>query len=99
MPAQREIEVEATPEEVWEALTTEEGRARWLEEDPDREIQVESADEPSRLVWWWWSADEPATRVEFLVVAVPNGARVVVTESIPSFSLTALANSFALAVA
>jgi hypothetical protein len=50
-------------------------------------------------VWWWWSADEPATRVEFLVVAVPNGARVVVTESIPSFSLTALANSFALAVA
>ena len=99
MPAQREIEVEASPGEVWEALTTEEGRARWLEDDPDREIQVEVADEPSRLVWWWWSADEPATRVEFLVVAVPNGTRVVVTESFPSFPLTALAKSFVLAVA
>src|SRR6185436_15220154 len=55
MPAQREIEVEATPEEVWEALTTEEGRERWLEEEPGREIHVELADEPSRLVWWWWN--------------------------------------------
>ena len=73
MPAQREIEVEATPEEVWEALTTEEGRERWLEDDPAREIHVELADEPSRLVWWWWSGDEPATRVEFLVVAAPAG--------------------------
>ena len=36
MPAVREIEVEASPEEVWEALSTEEGRERWLEE-PDRE--------------------------------------------------------------
>ncbi len=31
----REVEVEATPEEVWEALVTEEGRERWLDE-PDR---------------------------------------------------------------
>jgi uncharacterized protein YndB with AHSA1/START domain len=94
MAAQREIEVEATPEEVWEALTTEEGRERWLEDDPTREIHVELADEPSRLVWWWWSGDEPATRVEFLVVAVPAGARVVVTETVPSFPLARLASSF-----
>jgi uncharacterized protein YndB with AHSA1/START domain len=94
MAAQREIEVEATPEEVWEALTTEEGRERWLEDDPTREIHVELADEPSRLVWWWWSGDEPATRVEFLVVAVPAGARVVVTEAVPSFPLARLAASF-----
>jgi uncharacterized protein YndB with AHSA1/START domain len=97
MPARREIEIEATPEEVWEALSTDEGRERWLEDDPDREIQVEVADEPSRLVWWWWSAGEPATRVEFLVLAVPNGTRVVVTETVPSFPLVALAKSFALA--
>ena len=95
MPAQREIEVEATPEEVWEALTTEEGRERWLEEDPAREIHVEHAEEPSRLVWWWWSGDEPATRVEFLVVAVPAGARIVVTESVPSFPLAMFASTFA----
>jgi uncharacterized protein YndB with AHSA1/START domain len=95
MPAQREIEVAATREEVWEALTTEEGRERWLEEDPAREIHVEVVEEPSRLVWWWWRGDEPATRVEFLVVAIPAGVRVQVTETVPRFPLTMLASSFA----
>ena len=99
MAARREIEVEATPEEVWEALATEEGRDGWLEDDPAREIHVEVADEPSRLVWWWWSGDEPATRVEFLVVAAPAGARVVVTETVPRFPLAMLASSFALVAA
>ena len=75
MAARREIEIEASPEEVWEALATEEGRERWLDE-PAREIHVESEEPPHRLVWWWWSGDEPATRVEFLVVAAPAGARV-----------------------
>jgi uncharacterized protein YndB with AHSA1/START domain len=94
MPVRREVEIEATPEEVWESLVTEEGRDRWLEEDPEREIHVEVADEPSRLVWWWWRGDEPATRVEFLVVAAPRGSRVVVVESQPRFPLVALATAF-----
>jgi uncharacterized protein YndB with AHSA1/START domain len=88
----REVEIEATPEEVWESLATDAGRDRWLEDDPDREIHVERADEPSRLVWWWWSGDEPATRVEFLVVAAPAGTRVVVTETVPSFAPAAQAS-------
>jgi uncharacterized protein YndB with AHSA1/START domain len=92
----REIEIEATPDDVWESLATDEGRERWLEDDPEREVHVEVSDEPSRLVWWWWHGDEPATRVEFLVVAAPAGTRVVVTETVPSFPLTALACSFAL---
>ncbi len=95
----REVEIEATPEEVWESLASENGRERWLEDDPEREIHVEVADEPSRLVWWWWSGDEPATRVEFLVVAAPAGTRVVVTETVPSFPLTALTRAFALVAA
>jgi uncharacterized protein YndB with AHSA1/START domain len=95
----REVEIEATPEEVWESLATDEGRERWLEDDPEREIHVEVADEPSRLVWWWWSGDEPATRVEFLVVAAPAGARVVVTETVPSFPVAAFARSLALVAA
>ena len=95
----REIEIEATPEEVWESLATEEGRDRWLEEDPEREIHVELVEEPARLVWWWWRGDEPATRVEFLVVAAPAGARVVVTETQPRFPITALAMAFALVAA
>ena len=95
----RAVEIEAPPEDVWEALTTEGGRERWLEDDPEREIHVEVADEPSRLVWWWWQGDEPATRVEFLVVAAPAGTRIVVTETVPRFPLTAFAQSFALVLA
>jgi uncharacterized protein YndB with AHSA1/START domain len=94
MEAWREVEIEATPEEVWDALATEEGRDRWLDE-PGREIQVESEDPPHRLVWWWWEGDEPATRVEFLVVAAPAGARVLVTESAPPVPLARLAASMA----
>jgi uncharacterized protein YndB with AHSA1/START domain len=99
MAATREIDVEATPEEVWEALTTEDGRERWLEEAAEREIHVEVADEPSRLVWWWWSGDEEATRVEFLVVAVPGGTRLVVTETVPRFPVASFASAFAFALA
>ena len=97
----KEIEVEATPEEVWEALTDEDAREEWLD-TPEREIHVETADAPRRLVWWWWEGDEEASRVEFLVVATPAGARVIVTESLTSpvrVPLTALAAFFTLVAA
>jgi uncharacterized protein YndB with AHSA1/START domain len=97
MALRREIDVQASPEEVWEALATEEGRERWLDE-PDREIHVELLEAPHRLAWWWASAGEPATRVEFLVVAGtgPDPAtRVIVIESTPSFPLAMFAASFA----
>jgi uncharacterized protein YndB with AHSA1/START domain len=94
MAAWREIEIEASPDEVWEALATEEGRERWLDE-PSREIHVEAAEPPHRLVWWWWEGDEPPTRVEFLVVAAPAGARVLVSESAPAVPLARLAASLA----
>ena len=93
MAVRREIDVDASPEEVWEALVTEEGRERWLEES-EREIHVEVLEAPHRLVWWWAGAEEPATRVEFLIVATPVGARVAVTESVPSFPIAMLAASF-----
>ncbi len=100
MSVRREIDIEATPEEVWEALATEEGRDAWLEPDPEREVHVEVVEEPTRLVWWWWQGDEPATRVEVLVVAAPAGSRVIVVESQPAFPLVALAASLsAVAVA
>ena len=93
MAVRREIDVDASPEEVWEALATEEGRERWLEES-ERQIHVEVLDAPHRLVWWWAGAQQPATRVEFLIVAAPAGTRVVVTESVPSFPIAMLAASF-----
>jgi len=101
MAVRREIDVDASPEEVFEALATQEGRERWLSE-PEREIHVEVLDAPHRLVWWWATADEPATRVEFLLVAGsgPDSAtRVVVTESVPSFPLAMLAAGFQLVLA
>jgi len=101
MAVRREIDVDASPEEVFEALATQEGRGRWLSE-PEREIHVEVLDAPYRLVWWWAAADEPATRVEFLVVAGsgPDPAtRVVVTESVPSLPLAMFAASFRLVLA
>lgn len=89
---QREIEIEATPEEVWEALADEEAREEWLGDDADRTVHVERADPPHRIVWWWWREDEPATRVEVLVVAAPAGSRVIVVESgEPALPLLALA--------
>jgi uncharacterized protein YndB with AHSA1/START domain len=92
--ARTEVEIEASPEQVWEALVTQEGRETWLQE-PDREVHIEVVQAPSRLVWWWGGEDEPATRVEFQIVAVPAGARVVVTESEPAFPISLLAMSFA----
>ncbi|MGD0452747.1 MAG: hypothetical protein ABSB69_04060 [Solirubrobacteraceae bacterium] len=96
MAVRREIDVEASPEEVFEALATKEGRERWLSE-PEREIHVEVLDAPHRLVWWWAGAEQPATRVEFLIVAGAGShpsTRVVVTESVPSFPIAMLAASF-----
>ncbi len=98
MAARREVEVEATPEQVWEAIATEEGREDWLQE-PDREVHIEVVEAPSRLVWWWAEEERAATRVEFEIVAAPGGARVIVTESEPAFPLAMLASSFALVAA
>jgi uncharacterized protein YndB with AHSA1/START domain len=93
MQVRREIEVEATPEEVWDALTTPEGRERWLEDE--REVLVETVNEPHQLVWWWWEDDEPATRVEILVAPTEIGSRVVVTERVPTFPLASMAAGMA----
>jgi uncharacterized protein YndB with AHSA1/START domain len=113
MAVRREIEIEASPDEVWEALIDEERREDWLGEgegsgegsgeglgEGERTIEIEEADPPHRLVWWWSSdgagGGEGPTRVEISIVAVPAGARVIVTESVPSFPLPALAAAVAL---
>ena len=94
MNVRREIEIEAPPEEVWESVSTEEGRERWLEDD--RDVLVEVVEAPNRLVWWWPDESEQAfTRVELEIVAVPAGSRVVVVESAPAFPLAMLAAAFA----
>src|SRR3954463_13699848 len=95
MPVRTEVDVEASPQDVWEALVSEEQRDAWLQE-PDREVHIEVVEEPSRLVWWWRDGDvDTSTRVEFQIVAAPAGSRVIVTESEPAFPLALLASSFA----
>ena len=93
MPVEREIEIEAGPEEVWEAVSTEEGREAWL--DDDRPVHVETVEAPTRLVWWW-AGDAEWTRVELELVPLVSGTRVVVRETAPAFPLTALACAFSL---
>jgi uncharacterized protein YndB with AHSA1/START domain len=99
----REVEIDAPVEEVWEAVSTDEGRERWLEPDDDRTIVVEETDAPTHVSWWWWheSDSEPARHVDVWVVGVPDGgSRVIVTETQPAFvPLAQLAASFELVCA
>jgi uncharacterized protein YndB with AHSA1/START domain len=90
----REVDIEASPEDVWEALVTEEGREAWLEPEPGRELEVEAEEEPGRLVWWWWKGDEQPRKVEVEVIGVPLGTRVIVTETEPVFPLPQLCAAF-----
>jgi uncharacterized protein YndB with AHSA1/START domain len=96
------IEVDATPEDVFELLATEAGRDAWLEPDPDRTLVVESAQAPTdgdsgRISWWWWSGEDAPRQVELWVVAVPDGSRVIAIESSPAMPLTMLAQALAVA--
>ena len=83
----REITIDAPLEDVWEAISTEQGREHWLEPDEDRRIVVEETRAPSHISWWWWqeSDDEPARHVDVWIGEVPgSGTRVTVTESQPT---------------
>jgi uncharacterized protein YndB with AHSA1/START domain len=75
----RDITIQGDPDEVWEALTDPELMAEWL--GSEREAVLEEAERAHRLVFWWWEEDEPGSRVELRLVAVPDGTRVTVTEA------------------
>jgi uncharacterized protein YndB with AHSA1/START domain len=94
----REVEIEAPPEDVWEALATEEGRERWLGEAP-AEVEIETYEPHHHLVWWWREGGAEPSRVEFRIVAVPAGSRVLVTETAPRVPIASLAASLALVAA
>ena len=83
----REITIDAPLDDVWEAVSTEEGRERWLEPDEDRRIVIERTMAPSHISWWWWheSDDEPARYVDVDVVARPDGGtHVTIRETQPA---------------
>ncbi len=91
----RSVDIDAEVQDVWEAITTNEGRERWIEPDPNRVLIVDAEVAPDSISWWWWSAEDPATHVVLRVVAIPTGTRVVVTETgSSSFPIAELSASF-----
>jgi uncharacterized protein YndB with AHSA1/START domain len=84
----RDITIPGEPDEVWDALTDPELLAEWLGDDGH--AVVEESDRAQRLVLWMWDEDEPGSRVELKLVAVPDGTRVIVTEApVGPFALAA----------
>lgn len=100
----REVTIDAPLDDVWEVVSTDAGRERWLEPDPDRRLVVERTTQPSQVSWWWWqeSDSEPARHVDVRLTPTPDGAgtRVTVTETRPALvSLAHLAATCAMAYA
>src|SRR3954452_18260903 len=84
----RDITIDGDPDEVWDALNDPELLAEWLGDDGL--AVVEEAEPAERLVLWLCEADEPGSRVELRLVAVPEGTRVTVTEApVGPFALAA----------
>jgi uncharacterized protein YndB with AHSA1/START domain len=70
---ERELELDAPVEDVWDAVTSDGFIADEVELDlqpggeariGDRNGWVEEALAPARLTFWWADGDEPASRVE-----------------------------------
>lgn len=93
---QRELVLSASPQQVWEAVTT----ACWLAEDVRLDLRpggdasfrsseavktgwVEEVWAPVRLAFWWAADGEPATRVELTLERDHDATRLRVVESRP----------------
>ena len=93
---ERELVVEASPEEVWETITS----PGWLADEVRFELRpggdaafrsgereklgwVEDVCAPERLTFWWSLDGEPASRVELTLTDETEGTRLRVVESRP----------------
>jgi uncharacterized protein YndB with AHSA1/START domain len=93
---ERELLVDASPEEVWEAVT----RDGWLADEVELDLQpggdaqfrsadgmksgwIEEISAPARLTFWWAVDGEPATRVELTLVPESEMTRLRVVETRP----------------
>jgi uncharacterized protein YndB with AHSA1/START domain len=91
---EREQLLPAPPEQVWEVITAPGFLAEEVQFDlepggdarfgDDRSGWVEECIEAERLVFWWSTDDEPASRVELTLEPRPDGyTRLRVTEARP----------------
>jgi uncharacterized protein YndB with AHSA1/START domain len=93
---ERELWLPATPQEVWDAVTSD----GWLRDHVSLELRpggdaefetdgqvrtgwVEEASMPERLSFWWAEADEPASRVELRIQERDDGTRLRIVETRP----------------
>jgi uncharacterized protein YndB with AHSA1/START domain len=93
---ERELWLPASPEAVWEAVTSDGwlaervsldlrpgGAAEFETGDRVRSGWVEDVSAPSRLSFWWSDDDEPASRVEIRIDAGEDSTRLRIVESRP----------------
>jgi uncharacterized protein YndB with AHSA1/START domain len=94
---ERDVVVPATPEQVWEVVTSDGwlaelvsldlrpgGDAAFVDKGSERTGWVEDVREHERLAFWWAADGEPAGRVELTLSPVDGCCtRVVVVESRP----------------
>ena len=52
-----------------------------LTDGSERSVVVADVEPGSRIEWWWWAGDEPATHVSLTLTPAVSGTRVVVVES------------------
>jgi uncharacterized protein YndB with AHSA1/START domain len=93
---ERELWLQAPPEDVWQAITSD----GWLADEVDLDLRpggdalfrsaedekegwIEEVSAPSRLTFWWAADGEPATRVELTVRADDGCTRLRVIETRP----------------
>jgi len=93
---ERELWLPATPDAVWDAVTSDGwladhvridlrpgGDAQFESSDRDRSGWVEDVSIPERLTFWWAAADEPASRVELRIEERGHGTRLRIVETRP----------------
>jgi uncharacterized protein YndB with AHSA1/START domain len=93
---ERELWLPATPDAVWEAVTSDGwladrvcldlhpgGDARFESDGRVRSGWIEEVWAPDRLTFWWAEDDEPASRVELRIEARGDRTRLRVVETRP----------------
>ncbi len=85
----RSVDLDATVDDVWRAVTDPAERALWLDDPDARDRRVREDDRVARerLVWTWWHPGDEGSASRVSVVLRPldgGGTQVVVTESRPA---------------
>ena len=79
---ERTIDLDATPDEVWSALTDDSTRSGWLDDGEHRLGGVEESVPGERLAFRWWSGPGAGSRVSFTIVELESGrTRLIVQET------------------